>query len=171
MTEIDPSARVQFRGVGQLQHPGNCAMCGNGTCEKGYVDPSIWYEWEGQVYFCFNCTVQMAEAIGCLAPDQSEFLVNQNKELAAKLQSATEELDNANTNLSIFYGAINAAAVDALVSNSSDEPTVESAPEPTSEPVTVGTEQEPVASKSVKKRRPNDAPRITGSDGSDAFLL
>lgn len=171
MKEVNPSARVQRRGVGELRHPACCALCGNGTSEKGYVDPDIFYDWEGQVYFCYACTVEMAEAIGCLAPDEAEFLTDQNKELADKLHQANQELTNANSNLSVFYNAVNAVAVDALMAGSNSEPTVEPTPESSGEPNGDGTESEPIVVKSVKKRRPNDSARTTVSDGADAFLL
>lgn len=64
MNEINPSARMQVRGVGELMHPGACAVCGNGTCEDGYVDPGVYYDYEGQVYFCMRCVEELIATVG-----------------------------------------------------------------------------------------------------------
>ncbi len=93
--DTTPSDRVQLIGRSQLMHPGCCALCGSGNCEDGYVDTGIYYDYEGQVYFCMTCVEQIINVVGGFTGDQTAML---NAELAGKvteLSSVKEELETA----------------------------------------------------------------------------
>lgn len=107
-----PSDKVQLRERAQLMSPACCAMCGNGTCREGYVDPSVFYEYEGQVYFCWNCGLEIARALGCLPPDQTQFLINQSKEFAKELADLKEKYARAESRLAVYDSVIIAASSD-----------------------------------------------------------
>lgn len=102
MTEIDPSARIQLRGIGELLHPGCCAVCGNGTCQDGYVDLDVYYDYEGQVYLCVTCMTQAGEAIGMLSKDESVHLEDTNVRLADLASTLESELAEANERLNKY---------------------------------------------------------------------
>lgn len=84
----NPSARMHFRGVGDLLFPGSCCVCGNGTNSAGYVDIGVYFDYEGQVYLCITCLTEAAETGGMLSIEQSEFL----KDLCTKVATENEEL-------------------------------------------------------------------------------
>lgn len=146
-------------------------MCGNGTCMRGYVDPAIFYEYEGQVYFCMNCAEEMAKTIGCLLPDESEFLTEQNTMLAEQNAELTTEVTNARERLA-FYDSV----IASVVADSASGPVLDvtSVQQPADKPVNKsadgGAGEKPVLFKSTKSRRPNDAPRITSSDDANFVL-
>lgn len=83
-----PSDRVQVRTRSNLMPPAHCAMCGFGQGDRQYVDPGIWYDYEGQVYFCNLCTEELGQAIGMLPVGESEHL----KALSAKIAEENVEL-------------------------------------------------------------------------------
>lgn len=166
--EVDPSARVQVRGLGSLLAPATCAMCGNGTQEE-YVDPAIFYDWEGQVYFCKRCTTEMAETIGCLSPEQADFLKSVNDELAAR-NAELEEVAAKYAELRIALGNVGLGDLSSSASSASGaSPSQHDADKrehkiSNDEPTIDRTEQGANAVKSVAVRRRNDAARPTGSD-------
>lgn len=174
MTETDPSARVQPRQVGQLLSPSVCALCGNGTCMDGYVDPSIFYEWEGQVYFCKNCTVEMAKIFGMVEAEEQEFLKSQAEGLAADNAILNEEIKVLRERLAIFMDAlsgVDASAVAALGTprDGTEAESVESGAVigANDESATNGTEPDAEPSESVKKRvRRNGPARPTSGDSA-----
>lgn len=84
----NPSARMHYRGVGELLFPGSCCVCGNGTNPAGYVDIGVYFDYEGQVYLCISCLTEAAETGGMLSIEQSEFL----KDLCTKVATENEEL-------------------------------------------------------------------------------
>lgn len=158
--EITPSDRVQIRQRSDLVYPAVCAMCGNGTDVDGFIDVGVWYEWEGQVYFCHKCGLEIARAIGCLMPDESRYLEDMNRKMAEELKVTKEQLDD----LKHF-----ADLADRFVSqrpvgpdNSTDLAfNQESADESVSatEPTQGAAKREPVTKKPVAGRGPNDAKR------------
>lgn len=89
-----PSDRVQVRKIGELRHPGTCALCGNATCLEGYVDLDIYYEYEGNVYLCMNCVKQVCFVVGALLPDESKHLNELNLEMAQLVKSLKEQLSD-----------------------------------------------------------------------------
>jgi hypothetical protein len=93
---------VQVVGRGDLLAPGSCALCGSGNSDEGYVDTGIFYDYEGQVYFCITCTRQIAEVIGCLLPEEANILREQANEVAKANAKLTLELEAANERLRAF---------------------------------------------------------------------
>lgn len=91
MFENGPSDKMQFRGMGELIHPANCISCGNGTNPKGYVAPGVSLEWEGELYFCWTCTVQMAEIIGMMIPEEVEIIQEHNNVLIERNEALRKE--------------------------------------------------------------------------------
>jgi len=181
---VNPSSRIQVRGLGELLAPAVCSLCGNGMHEK-YVDPAIWYEWEGQQYFCELCVTEMAELIGCLNPEESKFLMDVNAEVSARNQelelvaTAYDELCNALKSINLDLGGLTGLSVpprkeaepvtrEQQLSNS--QPTiVRTTPsrtdsEPVSESADGGEKPEPKPPEPVKKPGRNDPARPSGSN-------
>jgi hypothetical protein len=93
--ENDPSARFQVRSRGELMHPGACMVCGNGTHEQGYVDLGVFYDYEGTMYLCMTCALQVAALIGCVLPEEIESLKKTNEQIAQERNDLRKELDHA----------------------------------------------------------------------------
>lgn len=154
-----PSDRVQVVGRGDLLHPGSCALCGSGNCDEGYVNTGIYYDYEGQVYFCITCTRQIAEVIGCLIPEEANILREQVNEVAKTNKNLTEQLEAANERLraiDIAFGALNLTTPNgnpfSVVTDPIDEPVVK-----VDEPITgSANDGEPETPKPIAlKRRSN----------------
>lgn len=160
-----PSDRVQVIQAGSLGHPGTCALCGSGTCELGYVDLDIYFEWEGNVYLCMWCAKQVAKVIGCLNPEESKHLEELNLSIAQELKETKEKLNDYSALADVISRAFNLSP-SAVARGNGDKPSSQSEgqPEPASESDVSGAEQKPVATKPGPKRRPNDPARITSSD-------
>ena len=105
------SDRVQVRSQGELMHPGACSLCGSGNCDDGYLDVGIWYEYEGQQYYCMNCVLQIIAVAGGLAPEIAEHLEETNRGLATKVAALTQELEEANELLLKWNGLINSVGL------------------------------------------------------------
>jgi hypothetical protein len=101
-----PSDRMHLVGLGELLSPARCMVCGNGTCEEGYVQLGVWYDYEGEQYICRTCLVQAAELIGCLEPGEAQHLQGQATKLAEDNTRISHELAEANERLTVFNGAI-----------------------------------------------------------------
>lgn len=91
MTELigyveNPSARVQFAQITRTA-PGQCALCGNGQCEAGFIDTGLDFEFWGRVYFCANCALEISAVFGFISPDEYA-------DLEAELNIAKFELKN-----------------------------------------------------------------------------
>lgn len=174
MTDHNPSARVQVRERSQLVAPATCAVCGTSGHDRKYIDPDVNFEWEGAVYFCELCALEIAAALQCLPPEESEFLVDQNKHLAEANASLMEKLDAARTELDNYHRLINAAVNGGypLPSSSEGTPELEQESEPTAdEPVTSGAEPEPESPEPVKVGGPNDTKRTSKRDRPTGFVL
>lgn len=91
--ENDPSARMQLRTRGELQHPGSCMVCGSGVCDLGYVDLGVFYDYEGTMYLCHTCVTQAAEIIGMFTPEQVESQRQLLDDLTSQNAQYKEELD------------------------------------------------------------------------------
>lgn len=102
MFENGPSDRMQFVGMGGLAHPGDCMVCKNGTCEKGYIRLGVYYDFEGEQYLCWYCLVQAAEILGCLIPDEANSLREVINNLVRENNVMTTELGKANERLAAF---------------------------------------------------------------------
>ena len=164
MFENTPSDRVQVRHLGSLIHPGACALCGSGNCEAGYLDTGVYYEYEGQVYFCMTCVHQMINAVGGLLPDEVLHLKGEMSEIAKSHTRLEEENAELHDRLSTWNSVIARAASDGLlgvpigpVQQSNDGDVTES--------VKVSADGKPIPTKSVTKRRPNDASQSTVRNG------
>lgn len=181
MKETTPSDRVQLIDRGSLMHPGCCALCGSGNCDDGYIDTGVWYDYEGQVYFCVTCGLQIASVIGCLSADETAHLQELLSNAAAELSSVKAELANANERLNgydtLLLGAL-ATSPDGVIFPSGDvtedEPS-STPPNPDSSSLPVGQADhgEPVASQPVKssgRRKPARTQRSDGSTG-DGFTI
>lgn len=127
----DPSARMQVRGIGDLMHPGACAVCGNGNNTNGYVDIGVYYEYEGQVYLCMLCAEEFVATIGGATADEllvTAELTSRSLEENEQLKSEVEKL---NGELEQYRNLMRIARDDAGNDNDSDLPIIE---DPKSEP-------------------------------------
>lgn len=130
MQEVNPSDRVQVRGRGELMHPGACALCGSGNCDDGYIDVGVYYEYEGQVYFCKTCMDEIIGVAGGLPSEEAEFLKAVAEEASLKLKAVEADNERLRTRLDHF---------DALFPDvtSHKSPDVTSTESESEEPVTV----------------------------------
>lgn len=101
MFQNTPSDKVQFRALGELPAPGTCLVCGNGTCEEGYVDLGTFIEYVGAGLLCAICLTQCAELIGMMTKEevmaitkQAEGFLNDLTELRTIHDAAQERLDH-----------------------------------------------------------------------------
>lgn len=92
--ENDPSARMQLRTRGELVHPGSCMVCGSGTCDEGYLDLGVFFDYEGTMYLCHTCATQAGETIGMFTPDQVNSQLSLLEQLTQENAKYKEELDN-----------------------------------------------------------------------------
>lgn len=148
---LSPSDRMQVRNIGELMHPGACCVCGSGTCQQGYIDIGVYYDYEGQMYLCMTCLTEAAETAGMLSLEESEHLIEQNKQLAAELTDLTatnKELSEQNEQFNNLLRPLAERSVaDRLISISvpSDSPTDE------------GQGDETVTDESVSKRESDES--------------
>ena len=101
MIENNPSARMQLRSRGQLVAPACCCVCGNATCDEGYLDLGAFVDFHGTLYLCMFCITQGAEICGMftikevgILQKQLEGLLEDNTKLATELISANEYISN-----------------------------------------------------------------------------
>lgn len=168
--DIDPSARIQIRTRGQLLPPGCCCVCGSATCERGYVDPAVFYEWEGQVYFCVPCAEEIAGTIGCLTEDESEFLKNQTERLGVELKELKEKYAHATDRLAAYDSVIGSVLTSSIAADLADD-NASQGTEPNGDTAPSRAESEPVTLESIKKRRSDDATRSASSNHESAFSI
>lgn len=58
--------------------PGTCMLCGaSRNDDRGYIDMGKDIQFVGVIYFCTFCMTEVANAIGCLMPEQSLALENE----------------------------------------------------------------------------------------------
>ena len=156
----DPSARMQVRGIGDLMHPGACAVCGNGNSINGYVDIGVYYEYEGQVYLCMLCAEEFVATIGGATADEllvTAELTSRSLEENEQLKSEVEKL---NGELEQYRNLMRIARDDAgnnddnhlpVIENSESESgSIESVSEVTEPVVGSPSVPEPVLNESVK---------------------
>lgn len=108
--ENDPSARMQVLSRGELNLPGTCYVCGNGTCEEGYLDFNTFIDYHGNFYLCMTCAVQAAETIGCFTPEQVALMNELGEKAAEKVKVLEQELANARPILDAFEHAMRLAS-------------------------------------------------------------
>lgn len=166
-----PSDRVQFRNLGELMHPGACALCGSGVREEGYVDPQIYYDYEGQVYFCTTCLEEMAGVIGCLTAAESAHLTETANEALAENKALKEELEQARERLGHYDSilrTLSPAAVSPTGVGNSVTPEQSGTDSKSSGTSASGSaDGKPVAKKSTSGRRPKQSVGTTASNPSE----
>lgn len=149
--ENNPSARMQVRSRGQLVAPACCCVCGNATCDEGYLDLGAYVDFHGTLYLCMLCITQGAETCGMFTPQEVKHLQDQIEALLAEKETLTSELTDANTHISNFDNLMRTAFGTSDVLN---PPASEGVPEatdgsasgePTSEESVTFFEPEPVS--------------------------
>ena len=151
--ENDPSARMQVRSRGELRHPGACMICGNGTNDDGYVDLGVFFDYEGTMYLCMTCALQLAELIGCVLPDQIKIFEAKVESLSGKNDELHKELDNAQHHVDTVNALLRSKFLSSgdLISVAVEDDQAE----PESE------QQEPAVLSEPAKRRTSNKPIIT----------
>lgn len=94
------SSRMHVRNMGELQPPSNhCAVCGNSTCEDGYIDPDVYFDYIGYIYFCMTCVSEMMEVMGLPSISEVEYRTQlatsqaeENKALKEKVANYEQQL-------------------------------------------------------------------------------
>lgn len=157
------SDRVQVRQLGELLHPGACALCGNGTCVDGYVDTSIFYDYEGTVYFCMRCIEQICKVVGALLPDEVNTLHSHTEEIAKRCAELEAENNDLRNRVAAWDSVLRGAGLSGVSS-----PTPEQEPEGKhsndSESVTGSGPRKSAVKKSVASRRSHDATQSASSN-------
>jgi len=100
--ENNPSARMQIRSRGQLVAPACCCVCGNATCEEGYLDLGAFVDFHGTLYLCLLCLTQGAETAGMFTPAEVKHLQDQIAALLAEKETLTSELTDAQSYIANF---------------------------------------------------------------------
>lgn len=77
MLNLDPTSK--FKVVDQpYALPSKCSFCGIGHNEDGkrvFIDTTLDLDWYGVVYICSTCFIQVAQALGFIAPEAWEKVV------------------------------------------------------------------------------------------------
>lgn len=170
--EHNPGSRFQLRGIGDLQHPACCAVCGSGVCEFGYLDIGVYYDYEGQVYLCMTCFEEGAEAAGLLSRSEAGYLQAVNTDLAAENAKLKESLEAVNERIkhydALFGDRFNEHPdLGASVTESKDESTDG---EPVKRFVPRRAAEQPVITESVESEGSSDVTRTEFSNTSGINL-
>jgi hypothetical protein len=169
MFDRSPSDRMQPQELGELQPPGVCSVCGNGTCIDGYINLDIWIEYYGQVYLCNNCIRQAIEVWGGLVPEEAKHLQETNETLATQNAELKERNELLSNRLRIFDSAVLDAATGAGFGPISEQ--VSDGPERINDgPPNAAGSGESESEESVKVERPSDTTESTVRDGSTLTL-
>lgn len=77
-TPVDvASSKVQILEAPRLL-PGTCMLCGTSrTDDRQYIDIGKDIQFVGVIYFCTFCMTEIANALGCLMPEQTAQLENE----------------------------------------------------------------------------------------------
>lgn len=144
---FDPDSKFKILGRGSLLAPACCASCGGSDAERRYLDLGLFYDFEGQVYFCTICVEEMAETIGLLNSTELEFLQELNTKLAADYSELKNRYEEEHERLqhfdSLFAGLTGPSSDDVNV-------TVESESESNAEPVSDGDDESSDITESVE---------------------
>jgi hypothetical protein len=158
MFNRSPSDRMQVRELGNLQPPGTCSVCGNGTDINGYFDPDIWIEYFGQVYLCMsNCAKQAIEVIGGLVPEEAEHLKELSTQIAAEHSELKDKYDAAIRRLDVYDTVVLDAADRAGLSDSIKQKSG-SQPESNDDSANSADDGESESKESVTSPGPSDTP-------------
>lgn len=166
MSDLNPDSRMRKRGLGDLMHPGVCAVCGNGTYEPGYIDIGVYYDYEGQVYLCLACVNEIADTAGLLTDTEAQFLCIQNKDFAEKNEKLVHDLKVANERLQHYDALFNSnfESHPDVISDLESEDKQEDG-EPADESVNDGEAEEPVINESVTSEGPANTSGIEQPNG------
>ena len=109
--------------------PGVCVVCGSSrNDDRDYVDLDWDIEFYGVVYFCTFCFTQTANTLGCLTPEQSKALEEENdrlRETILNFRTKEAALDDAIDKLR-STGLLGISTTDALIDDTTDSvPSVE----------------------------------------------
>lgn len=144
----NPSAKIQFVQI-TLTAPGICAICGSGQDENGFVDTGLDFDFWGRLYFCPQCTIQLAAVFGFISPlDYAD--------LEAELDFKKLELENAHERIRLLEGIVDGVSGLNRLFNSVPErftPSMEvSTVEIVSDESIISTESEPIQSSSESNK-------------------
>jgi len=168
-----PSDGMRVLGRGELPTPGACVVCGNGTCDDGYLFLGIHVDFHGALLLCQRCVVQGSEKMGCMSPDIADRIHVQAQELATEVVMLRRETEAQRVRLAIFDDALRTIqpVVVAGVSHSglradSDESSEQRSDEAAqSDPVSESAEP----GESVEEPGIDDAATVTSSDITSGF--
>lgn len=104
MLSLDPTSK--FKIVDQpYALPSKCAFCGIGHNEDGkrvFIDTTLDLDWYGVVYICSTCFIQVAQALGFIAPEAWEKVV----ESSTNSLIENEQLKGENEGLRVAVSAL-----------------------------------------------------------------
>lgn len=157
------SDRMQVVGLGDLLHPGACALCGNGTCVDGYVNTSIFYDYEGTVYLCMRCVEQLCTVVGALLPEEAVQLRIHTEQIAAKCAELEAENNDLRNRVDSWDSVLSGAFPDGIpgtpVTESSEDKHSDN-----SESVAGSGPRKSATKKSVASRRSHDVTQSPSSN-------
>lgn len=162
------SDKMQLIGLGELPPPAQCFVCGNGSCEAGYVNLGVWAEFVGNLLVCTPCLVQAAELAGCLAPiirtTMEQHIANLQKysrELEDKVASQDEQLRSYRSVINNLHGVDSGAVNNAITQPPSGNNDL-------GESVVSGTSGESELIESSDERGPDDLSDSTAEHSEDS---
>ena len=127
----DVSGRMRRIDAGRMQSPACCAVCGSTSNEDGYLDPQIFIEYHGNIYFCCHCASEMGAFFKMVTYEEHEHIMLEMENLrellleanskAAKAEGVLDEIRSLNS----FFGNTADPAVVALISNGGSSKNVE----------------------------------------------
>jgi hypothetical protein len=159
--------------------PFRCAVCGfsgglqsNGSKDKRvFIDFNFTIDYYGQVIFCSECIVAVANSIGYLSANQAEEL----RQHVAFQEDQLISLRDENVHLRHAISALSNSSHDSMVlksmATSPDDEPGPTDPDADIEPdeFTID-EPEPTAAESITQQGPNDLPGPTASFGPSGLL-
>lgn len=175
--ELTASDRMQLVNIGQLMHPGACAVCGNGTCQFGYIQLGVYFEYEGEIYLCMTCLTQAAETGGMLSVEEAQYIQESNNTTATELLATKNELKEANEQLDAYISVFKSSGIrisgpgamasDPVESNNTPDGNVVSVP------VVRKNTGKSVSLESIAESRPSKPtfPKPSNSSGSGNFSI
>lgn len=83
-----------MRSMGELLHPAQCMVCGNGTCEQGYLDLGVFFDFEGTMYLCFTCITQAGETAGMYTPEEMQLAESIGEKALGEVSALTSEVES-----------------------------------------------------------------------------
>lgn len=89
----NPSDKILFTQV-IMTAPGQCAICGSGQDQNGFVDTGLDFEFWGRVFFCPQCTGQIAAVFGFISPADYDDLQGERDLAQLELRRANETIEN-----------------------------------------------------------------------------